>query len=61
VLAAALDTGLTAYDTSYLVVAEQSGAVIVTADRRLAVAYPRSALLPDVGPEDVFGQPGQGD
>ena len=61
VLAAVLDTGLSAYDASYLVVAEQSDAVLVTADRRLAAACPRSALLPDVGPEDVFGLPGQGD
>ena len=55
VLAAALETGLSAYDAAYLVVAAQANAVLVTADRRLAAAHPRSALLPETGPEGVFG------
>jgi len=55
ILAAALDTGLSAYDASYVVVAARADAVLVTADRRLADTASRSALLPWVGPEDVFG------
>lgn len=55
ILDAALDTGLSAYDASYVVVAAEADAVLVTADRLLAEAASRSALLPWVGPEDVFG------
>ena len=57
----ALRSALSVYDACYAVLAEAHDAVLVTADRRLAAAAPRSALLPDVGPEAVFGLPGQGD
>ncbi len=45
-LAVALETGLSAYDACYLVLARAGRAVLVTADRRLAEAAPRSELLP---------------
>jgi predicted nucleic acid-binding protein len=38
--------GLTPYDACYLVVAESWDAVLVTADRKLAAAAPRSELVP---------------
>jgi len=60
VLATALETGLSAYDASYLVVAAQADAVLVTADRRLAAAARRSALLPEAGPEGVLGAGARG-
>lgn len=44
-LAVALARGLTVYDACYAALAEASGAVLVTADARLAAAVPRSELL----------------
>jgi predicted nucleic acid-binding protein len=46
----ALSAGLSAYDAGYLVLAEASDAVLVTADRRLAEVAPASALLPHEEP-----------
>ena len=46
-LAAALELGLSVYDSCYLVLAEMVDAVLVTADRRLAAASPRAVLLPE--------------
>ena len=51
-----LGSALSVYDACYAVLADAHGAVLVTADRRLAAAYPRSALLPETGPEDA-GRP----
>ena len=48
-----LGSALSVYDACYAVLADAHGAVLVTADRRLAAAYPRSALLPEAGPEDA--------
>jgi predicted nucleic acid-binding protein len=48
-LAAALDLGLSVYDSCYLVLAEMVDAVLVTADRRLAAASRRAELLPESG------------
>jgi predicted nucleic acid-binding protein len=45
VLETALALGLSAYDTFYVAVAELEDAILVTADRRLAAAYDRSALV----------------
>jgi predicted nucleic acid-binding protein len=47
---AALARGLSVYDACYAALAAASGAVLVTADAKLAAAVPRSALLPDAGP-----------
>lgn len=44
-LDAALATGLSAYDASYLVVARANDALLVTADGRLAEAHERSELV----------------
>jgi predicted nucleic acid-binding protein len=44
-LAVSLGRGITAYDACYAVVAELWDAVLVTADRRLAAAVPRSELV----------------
>jgi predicted nucleic acid-binding protein len=41
----AIQRGLTVYDAHYLALAEAEGAVLVTADRRLAEAASRSILL----------------
>jgi predicted nucleic acid-binding protein len=53
-LAGALEIGLqrrlSVYDACYLVAVDAFDAVLVTADRRLARAATRSALLPKVGP-----------
>jgi predicted nucleic acid-binding protein len=45
-LVLALELGLSAYDASYLALAQSLDAPLVTADRRLAEAAPRSELLP---------------
>lgn len=42
---AAIKQGLTVYDACYAVLAEAEGAVLVTADRRLAAAVTRAELL----------------
>lgn len=44
-LALALETGLSAYDCCYAVLAESLDAPLVTADRRLAAAVPRAELI----------------
>jgi predicted nucleic acid-binding protein len=46
----ALAARISVYDACYLELAEAAGATLVTADRRLARAATRSALLPKVGP-----------
>jgi predicted nucleic acid-binding protein len=46
----ALASRMSVYDACYLVAADVFDAVLVTADRRLARAATRSALLPKVGP-----------
>jgi predicted nucleic acid-binding protein len=45
-LALALEHGLSAYDASYLALAQSLDVPLVTADRRLAGAAPASELLP---------------
>ena len=45
VLTEALETGLSAYDCCYVVLAEALDAVLVTADRRLAAAVRSAELL----------------
>jgi predicted nucleic acid-binding protein len=44
-LALAVDTGLSAYDCCYAVLAQSLDAPLVTADRRLAAAVPSAELL----------------
>jgi predicted nucleic acid-binding protein len=44
-LSAAIDLELSAYDAAYAALAEALDAVLVTADRRLAAAVPRAALV----------------
>ena len=44
-LSAAVDLELSAYDGAYAALAEALDAVLVTADRRLAAAVPRAALV----------------
>jgi predicted nucleic acid-binding protein len=46
----ALAERISVYDACYLELAEAAGATLVTADRRLARATTRSALLPKAGP-----------
>jgi predicted nucleic acid-binding protein len=41
----AIERSLTAYDASYVVLAEQLRATLVTADRKLAAATPNAVLL----------------
>ena len=41
----ALERGLSAYDAAYIAVADEVGATLVTADRRLADAVPGSVLV----------------
>ena len=45
-LTLALEHGLSAYDASYLALAESLDVPLVTADRRLAAVAPKSELLP---------------
>jgi predicted nucleic acid-binding protein len=40
-----LELGLSVYDAAYVVVAEAARATLVTADRRLAAAYPCAELI----------------
>jgi predicted nucleic acid-binding protein len=49
-LALAREIGLSVYDATYALLAEATGATLVTADRRLAAAVERVALIPDDGP-----------
>jgi predicted nucleic acid-binding protein len=49
-LTLAYDIGLSAYDAAYVLLTEATGSILVTADRRLAKAVQRVALIPDVGP-----------
>lgn len=49
-LEGALSQRISVYDACYLELAEAVGATLVTADRRLARAARRSALLPKDGP-----------
>jgi predicted nucleic acid-binding protein len=49
-LTRALELGLSAYDACYVVLADTADATLVTADRRLAGAVPRAAVLPDARP-----------
>jgi predicted nucleic acid-binding protein len=44
-LARALETGLSAYDACYLVLADAADATLVTADRRLADAAAKAELI----------------
>lgn len=44
-VALAIETGLSAYDCCYAILAESLDAPLVTADRRLAAAVTRSELL----------------
>jgi predicted nucleic acid-binding protein len=46
----AREIGLSAYDTTYVLLAEATGATLVTADRRLAAAVDRVAVIPDDAP-----------
>jgi predicted nucleic acid-binding protein len=49
-LTLAREIGLSVYDTTYVLLAEATGATLVTADRRLAEAVGRVALIPGDGP-----------
>ena len=44
-LGAAVELGLSAYDGTYVALAESNDAVLVTADRRLAAAVPSAQLV----------------
>ena len=46
----AYEIGLSAYDATYVLLTEATGSTLVTADRRLATAVERAALIPDDGP-----------
>jgi predicted nucleic acid-binding protein len=46
----ARELGMSAYDATYVLLAEATGATLVTADRRLAAAGGRAALIPGEGP-----------
>ena len=46
----AYEIGLSAYDASYVLLTEATGSTLVTADRRLATAVDRVALIPDDRP-----------
>ena len=43
----ALERDITTYDAAYVVLAERTGARLVTADRRLAAATPNAVLIAD--------------
>ena len=45
-LVLAREIGLSAYDATYVPLTEATGATLVTADRRLAAAVTRAALIP---------------
>ena len=49
-LTLAREIGLSVYDATYVLLAEATGSTLVTADRRLATAVERVALIPDDGP-----------
>jgi predicted nucleic acid-binding protein len=49
-LALARKLGLSAYDATYVLLTEATGATLVTADRRLAGVVARAALIPNDGP-----------
>jgi predicted nucleic acid-binding protein len=49
-LALAREIGLSVYDSTYVLLTEATGATLVTADRRLAAAVERAALIPNDGP-----------
>jgi predicted nucleic acid-binding protein len=49
-LAKSLELGVSVYDACYVVLSDAADATLVTADRRLAAAVPRAAVLPDVHP-----------
>ena len=49
-LATAVELNLSVYDACYVALATAADATLVTADRRLADAAPRAALLPDAHP-----------
>jgi predicted nucleic acid-binding protein len=49
-LALAATRRISVYDAAYLALALGTGAILVTADRRLAAEAEKSALLPDEGP-----------
>jgi predicted nucleic acid-binding protein len=49
-LALAQEIGLSVYDAAYVVLSQATSATLVTADRRLAAAVDRVALLPEDGP-----------
>jgi predicted nucleic acid-binding protein len=49
-LTRALELDLSVYDACYVALADAADATLVTADRRLAAAVPRAAVLPDDHP-----------
>lgn len=49
-LALAREIGLSVYDATYVLLAQATGATLVTADRRLVAAVDRVAVIPDDGP-----------
>ena len=49
-LTLAVDMGLSAYDATYVLLAEATDSTLVTADRRLATAVKGVALIPNDGP-----------
>jgi predicted nucleic acid-binding protein len=49
-LVRALELRLSVYDACYVVLADAADATLVTADRQLAAAVPRAAVLPDAHP-----------
>jgi predicted nucleic acid-binding protein len=46
----AREIGVSAYDATYVLLSEATGSTLVTADRRLARAVERVALIPNDGP-----------